>query len=159
MTYNCVSIYFYIERNINQELRVLLVMAVLFVFCEFFPIVGDFYELICTLKGYSADGACPYNVYIENCIHFGHFMLVVNSSVNFIFYMMNIVKFRQGFVKVNLWEVNVECVYYSKGTLITLTLYIIYLPSSFRHFVAAFNLVTVLKLIRKAKGKRYKWNK
>ena len=93
---------FYIERNINQESRVLLVMAVLFVICEFFPLVGDVYELICTLKGYSADGACPYNVYIENCIHFGHFMLTLNSSVNFIFYMMNIVKFRQGFVKVNL---------------------------------------------------------
>ena len=75
-------------------------MVVTFVFCQFFPIVGDVYELICLLEGNSTEGICESNIHIENCINFGHFMLMVNSSVNFIFYMTNIVKFREEFLKV-----------------------------------------------------------
>ena len=101
----------FVGRNLYQETRTLLTMAVVFVFCQFFPIVGDFHELICTVAGYSVDGVRAYNVHIENCIHFGHFMLMVNSSVNFVFYMMNIVKFRQGFVKVNQSYVDIHSVY------------------------------------------------
>ena len=75
-------------------------MVVTFVFCQFFPIVGDVYELICLHEGNSTEGICESNLHIENCINFGHFMLMVNSSVNFIFYMNNIAKFRQEFMKV-----------------------------------------------------------
>ena len=101
----------FVGRNLYQETRTLLTMAVVFVFCQFFPIVGDFHELICTVAGYSVDGVRAYNVHIENCIHFGHFMLMVNSSVNFVFYMMSIAKFRQGFVKVNQSYVDIHSVY------------------------------------------------
>ena len=150
------GILLFVGRNLYQETRILLTMAVVFVFCQFFPIVGDFHELICTVAGYSVDGVRAYNVHIENCIHFGHFMLMVNSSVNFVFYMMNIVKFRQGFVKVNQSYVDIHSVY---KVLIPLALYIIYLISYFRHFAAAFNLVIVLKVILNAKGKLYKCRK
>merc|ERR1712183_694194 len=75
-------------------------MVVTFVFCQFFPIVGDVHELICLLEGTTTEGICESNIHIENCINFGHFMLMVNSSVNFIFYMTNIVMFRQEFLKV-----------------------------------------------------------
>ena len=82
-------------------MRILLGMAAIFVFCQFFPIVGDLYELMCTLGGQAIDGICEFNTPIELCICFSHWMLIVNSSVNFIFYMTNIVKFRQEFTKVN----------------------------------------------------------
>ena len=88
-------------RRIDQQMRILLGMAVIFVFCQFFPIVGDLYELMCTLGGQAIDGICEFNTPIELCICFSHLMLIVNSSVNFIFYMTNIVKFRQEFTKVN----------------------------------------------------------
>ena len=87
--------------TIDQQMRILLGMAVIFVFCQFFPIVGDVYELMCTIGGYSVEGICAFNTPIEICISFSHLMLMVNSSVNFIFYMTNIVKFRQDFLKVN----------------------------------------------------------
>ena len=75
-------------------------MVVVFIFCQFFPIVGDVYELVCLLTGNNTEGICKSNIHIENCINFGHFMLMVNSSVNFVFYMTNIAKFREGFLQV-----------------------------------------------------------
>ena len=85
----------------DQQMRILLGMAGIFVFCQFFPIVGDVHELICTLHGHDVDGICAFNIHIENCIIFSHFMLILNSSVNFVFYMTNIAQFREGVLKVN----------------------------------------------------------
>ena len=85
----------------DQQMKILLGMAGIFVFCQFFPIVGDFHELICTVGGHAVDGICAFNIHIENCIIFSHFMLMVNSSVNFVFYMTNIAQFREGVLKVN----------------------------------------------------------
>ena len=81
-------------------MRILLGMAAVFVFCQFFPIVADMEELVCTVGGHAVDGICEFNSAIELCISFGHLMLIVNSSINFIFYMTNIVEFRQDFSKV-----------------------------------------------------------
>ena len=85
----------------DQQMRILLGMAGIFVFCQFFPIVGDVHELICTLHGHDVGGICAFNIHIENCIIFSHFMLMLNSSVNFVFYMTNIAQFREGVLKVN----------------------------------------------------------
>ena len=94
--------FFLLGSTICQQTKILVGMVVVFIFCQFFPIVGDVYELMCLLTGNNSEGICVSNVHIENAINFGHFMLMVNSSVNFVFYMTNIAKFREGFLQVIL---------------------------------------------------------
>ena len=86
---------------IMQQLRILKGMVAVFVFCQCFTIVADVYELICTI-GMSGPNRtrCPSNIHIENLINVAHFMLSINSSINFIFYMVNINGFQKSFVKV-----------------------------------------------------------
>ena len=128
----------------DQQMRILLGMAGIFVFCQFFPIVGDFHELICTVGGHAVDGICAFNTHIENCIIFSHFMLMVNSSVNFVFYMTNMDQFREGVLKVN-WTF-----FYWQTRKYWIVLYIIKAKSDLlyfisRHFAVAFILVVNLK--------------
>ena len=86
---------------ILQQLRILRGMVAVFVFCQCFTIVADFYELICTIGVSSPEEErCSYNVHIENLINVAHFMLSINSSINFVFYMTNIHYFRESFVQV-----------------------------------------------------------
>ena len=86
---------------IFQQLMILKGMVAVFVFCQCFTIGADSYELICTLGGSMSDHTiCDTNVHIERLINVAHLMLALNSSVNFIFYMMNIEEFRIKFVKV-----------------------------------------------------------
>ena len=79
-------------------------LVVTFVFCQCFTIVADVHELICVLgnsKNYIT--GCPSKIgffNVNNFISWGHFMLCVNSSVNFIFYMVHIKEFRDAFLKV-----------------------------------------------------------
>ena len=76
-------------------------MVAVFVFCQCFTIGADAYELICTLgNSMSTQTMCDTNIHIERVINIAHFMLAVNSSVNFIFYMLNIEEFRIKFIKV-----------------------------------------------------------
>ena len=84
-------------------------MVAVFVICQCFTIGADAYELICTLGGYKQEQTlCDANIYVENLINVAHFMLVLNSSVNFIFYMMNIDEFRRNFVKVSYQNNNFQ---------------------------------------------------
>ena len=86
---------------ILQQLMILKGMVAVFVFCQCFTIGADSYELICTIGGSMSDQVlCDTNVHIERLINVAHLMLALNSSVNFIFYMMNIEEFRTKFVKV-----------------------------------------------------------
>ena len=78
-------------------------MVTVFVLCQCFTIGADAYELICTLGGsMSKQTLCDTNIHIENVINVAHLMLAVNSSVNFIFYMMNIDEFKTKFVTVSI---------------------------------------------------------
>ena len=88
-------------NNVDREMKILLALAIIFVVCQFFPIIGDVYKLVGTIRGTSTNGIRAFNMHIENCIAFANFMLILNSSANFAFYMMNIVEFRQGLLKVN----------------------------------------------------------
>ena len=76
-------------------------------FCQSFPIVANVYELVCTLKQDSSNNkepiACLANEHIENLIDVGHFMLALNSSINFIFYMIYMKKFKEQFLKVSMF--------------------------------------------------------
>ena len=109
--FNIKTLVFLLGSTICQQTKILLGMVVVFVFCQFFPIVGDVYELMCLLAGNNSEGICVSNVHIENSINFGHFMLMVNSSVNFVFYMTNIAKFREGFLQVILPVYFIDCSY------------------------------------------------
>ena len=79
-------------------------LIVVFVFCQCFTIVADVHELICVLgNSNNYITGCPSNMgllNVNNFISWGHFMLAVNSSVNFIFYMIHIKEFRDAFFKV-----------------------------------------------------------
>ena len=78
-------------------------MVLVFIFCQAFTIVADIYELMCTIFPDEGESTfCTSNIHIENFIDVAHFMIAVNSSVNFIFYMVNIKEFREAFIKVSL---------------------------------------------------------
>ena len=94
-------------NDIFQQTKVLMGLVVVFVFCQCFTIVADVHELICVLSSSNDDKNtfhCPSKmgiVNVNNFISWGHFMLAVNSSVNFIFYMIHIKEFRDAFFKVS----------------------------------------------------------
>ena len=96
------TIFLFPGTKADREMTILLGLAIVFVVCQFLPIVGDVHTLIGTLGGYSIDGIRPFNMHIENCITVGHFMLILNSSVNFVFYMVNTDEYRQEFFRVSL---------------------------------------------------------
>ena len=85
------------RQKLNDQTKILTWMVIVFVFCQCFTIIGDSYDLFCAL---ATSNCPPNNWYIDNLIPLGHFMLALNSSVNFIFYMIHINVFRQEFIKV-----------------------------------------------------------
>ena len=76
-------------------------LVVVFVLCQSFTMVTDVFELFCTLSRSQNSGSkCLIPKQINNLISCGHFMLAVNSTVNFVFYMIYIKEFRDSFLKV-----------------------------------------------------------
>ena len=89
-------------NDIFRQTKVLMGLVVVFVLCQSFTMVADVFELFCTLTR-SEDSAsqCKINfTQVNNLISCGHFMLAVNSTVNFVFYMIYIKEFRDSFLKV-----------------------------------------------------------
>ena len=93
-------------NDIHEQTKILMGPVVVFVFCQCFTIVADVYELICALgNSKSYNTSCPSNpglLNVNNFISWGHFMLTVNASVNFIFYTIYIKEFREAFLKVTV---------------------------------------------------------
>ena len=86
-------------------------MVTIFVLCQCFTIGADAYELICALgASMREETICTSNIHIDNVINVSHFMLAVNSSVNFIFYMMNIEGFKKEFLNVSTNHFNASMV-------------------------------------------------
>ena len=76
-------------------------LVVVFVLCQSFTMVTDVFELFCTLSRSQNSGSkCLIPKQVNNLISCGHFMLAVNSTVNFVFYMIYIKEFRDSFLKV-----------------------------------------------------------
>ena len=74
-----------------------------FIFCQSFSIVAEVYEFVCIITDANGGATfCESNIHIENFIDVSHFMLAVNASVNFIFYMAHIPQFRETFIKVRM---------------------------------------------------------
>ena len=71
-------------------------IALVFVFCQCFTIIPDIDELMCTIS----ESKCQDIIYTYNIIEFGHLMLAVNSSVNFVFYIIHIPLLKEEIKKV-----------------------------------------------------------
>ena len=91
------------QRKLNDQTKILTWMVIVFVFCQCFTIIPDIYDFLCVVFSFSC---VPPNLHIDNLIYMGHFMLALNSSVNFIFYILHIKAFRKQFVQVYYNEKN-----------------------------------------------------
>ena len=85
-----------IDTNEGRQTKILMGIALVFVFCQCFTIIPDIDELICTISG----SKCQDIIYTYNIIEFGHLMLAVNSSVNFVFYIIHIPLLKEEIKKV-----------------------------------------------------------
>ena len=99
----CIRINLIFLGRASQQTRILLGLVLVFIFCQSFSIVAEIYEFVCIITDANGGATfCESNMHIENFIDVSHFMLAVNASVNFIFYMANIPQFREAFIKVQL---------------------------------------------------------
>ena len=119
-------------NDIFQQTKILMGLVVVFVLCQCFTMVADAYEFICTLSGSenNVHSRCPFNTaHVNDFISFAHFMLALNSTVNFVFYMVYIQAFRDAFFQVRCiwyWQ-NIQVKKYSyKLDYVRLYLYIIF---------------------------------
>ena len=87
-----------ISGDDHREARILMSIVVVFVVCQSFTIVADCYEALSCINQ-DAD-VCLSNDHIENIIDVSHFMLSINSSVNFLLYVIHAQVFRDAFIKV-----------------------------------------------------------
>ena len=71
-----------------------------FVICQSFTIVADVYEALHCVSHYKKYSACYSNDHIENIIDIAHFVLSINSSINFLLYVIHDKIFRDALIKV-----------------------------------------------------------
>ena len=90
--------------NEHREAKILMSIVVVFVVCQSFTIVADTYEALSCINQNAS--VCRSNDLIENIIDISHFMLSINSSVNFLLYVVHAKIFRDAFTKVNLFIVH-----------------------------------------------------
>ena len=73
--------------------------------CQSFTIVADIYEAVICIQQNVKQSMCTSNDHIENIIDIAHFMLSINSSINFLLYAAQDKIFRDALVKVNFIKV------------------------------------------------------
>ena len=90
--------------NDNREAKILTSVVLVFVTCQSFTIVADVYEgIICSQQNLK-HSMCISNDHIENIIDISHFMISVNSSINFLLYAYHDSIFRKALAKVRLFH-------------------------------------------------------
>ena len=70
-------------------------VVLVFIVCQSFKIIPDLYEVIFCSQG---GEECMSTAWIEGIIDLSHFMLTVNSSVNFFIYIIHRGQFRESIV-------------------------------------------------------------
>ena len=80
--------------------KILISIVVVFVVCQSFTIVADIYEAVICIQQNVEQSMCISNDHIENIIDISHFMLSINSSVNFLLYAAQDDMFRNALFKV-----------------------------------------------------------
>jgi len=83
-----------------KEARILISIVVVFIFCQSFTIVADAYEAFTCSSEAMSHSMCPSNPTIENIIDVSHFLLTINSSINFLLYVMHEKTFKEAIIKV-----------------------------------------------------------
>ena len=79
-----------------------------FVICQSFTIVADVYEALHCVSQDEKYSACYSNDHIENIIDIAHFMLSINSSINFLLYVIHDKIFRDALIKVGRLHVYIN---------------------------------------------------
>ena len=103
MNMHNICFYVYIGND-NREAKMLTSVVLVFVICQSFTIVADVYEgVICSQQNLK-HSMCFSNDVIENIIDISHFMISVNSSVNFLLYAYHDSMFRKALAKVRLFH-------------------------------------------------------
>ncbi|XP_059079468.1 G-protein coupled receptor daf-37-like [Tigriopus californicus] len=80
------------EHNLGL---VLFAMSTLFIICQSFKIVPDLYELIWC----EPTKECQFNPFTSGVIRFSHLLVCINSSANFLIYLLRGQKFREAWMK------------------------------------------------------------
>ena len=70
-------------------------VVLVFIVCQSFKIIPDLYEVVFCSRG---GEECMSTPLIEDIIDTSHFMLTINSSVNFFIYIIHRGQFREGIV-------------------------------------------------------------
>ena len=89
-----------ISERSSRQTRILMGVVLVFIFCQSFTLVADLYEFNCCF-GHSE--ICQSNLHIERFIDVAHLVLAINSTTNFVFYMVHIKGFRNSFLKVYIY--------------------------------------------------------
>ena len=103
------SSHFFISDTL-KEARILISIVVVFIFCQSFTIVADAYEAFTCSYEKMRKSMCPSNPTIENIIDFSHFLLTINSSINFALYVIHDKTFKEAIVKVT--KMYIICIVY-----------------------------------------------
>ena len=90
----------------HREAKILISIVVVFVVCQSFTIVADIYEAVICIQQNVKQSMCTSNDHIENIIDIAHFMLSINSSINFLLYAAQDKIFRDALIKVNFIEID-----------------------------------------------------
>lgn len=80
------------EHNLGL---VLFAMSTLFIICQSFKIIPDLYELIWC----EPTKECQFNPFTSGVIRFSHLLVCINSSANFLIYLLRGQKFREAWMK------------------------------------------------------------
>ena len=83
-----------------REARILISIVVVFIFCQSFKIVADAYEAFTCSYENMRRSNCGTNQIIESIIDLSHFLLALNSSINFVLYVIHEETFRKTVLKV-----------------------------------------------------------
>ena len=90
----------YIIDDGHREAKILISIVVVFVVCQSFTIVADIYEAVICIQQNVKRSMCLSNDHIENIIDISHFLLSINSSINFALYVIHEKTFKEAIIKV-----------------------------------------------------------
>ena len=84
------------QRQEHKLGMVLMVISVFFIICQSSKVIPDVYEfLVCSDR----TEECEPTPFINACIHWSHLLACLNSSANFVIYLLGGKKFRDAWIK------------------------------------------------------------
>ena len=91
------------KRQQNNLATLLFGISILFIVCQSFKMIPDFYELIyCTPRMDQLQQLCESTTFITFCTSLSHLLVCLNSSLNWVIYLFAGKKFRRAWCKTYL---------------------------------------------------------